>query len=115
MKIIAFLIFLLILGCESNVEGDYITYNCEELEIFYEESVSSILENNCVACHSSSYKSGNLALDNFEVSVAGIMSGSVISRINMDVTNPLFMPLGSQKLSQNELNTILEFSEMICR
>ena len=42
------------------------------------ESVSLILENNCVACHSSSYKSGNLALDNFEVSVAGIMSGSVL-------------------------------------
>ncbi len=27
------------MSCESNIESDYITYDCEELQIFYEESL----------------------------------------------------------------------------
>jgi len=115
MKIIIYLFFVLIMSCESNIESDYITYDCEELQIFYEESVAPIFNNNCAGCHSATNKSGNLALDNFDVSVDGIMNGQVISRINMDISNPLFMPLGSEKLSQQDIDIVQSFSEQLCR
>ena len=51
----------------------------------------------------------------FEGSVAAIMDGKVIERINLDITNPRFMPLGSAKLSQQELDIIQNFSELFCQ
>ena len=107
MKIIIYLFFVLIMSCESNIESDYITYDCEKLQIFYEESVAPILLNNCVGCHSD-YSS-------FEGSIAAIMEGNVIARINLDISNPLFMPLGSEKLSQQDIDIIQNFSEQLCR
>tara|TARA_Y100000748_G_C15346692_1_gene430221 strand:- start:612 stop:743 length:132 start_codon:yes stop_codon:yes gene_type:complete len=43
------------------------------------------------------------------------MNGEVINRINMESSNPLFMPLGSEKLSQQQLEVIQNFSELLCR
>jgi hypothetical protein len=43
------------------------------------------------------------------------MNGQVISRINMDISNPLFMPLGSEKLSQQDIDIVQSFSEQLCR
>ena len=43
------------------------------------------------------------------------MDGKVIERINLDISNPQFMPLGSTKLSQQELDIIQNFSELFCQ
>ena len=106
MKLFFLLVFVLS-GCQKNVESDYISYDCTELENYYVQSVAPILANNCVACHP--------GYDTFEGSVAAIMDGKVIERINLDITNPRFMPLGSEKLSQQELDIIQNFSELFCQ
>ena len=103
------------MSCETNIESDYITYDCVEMKLLYEESVAPILASQCTACHSASNQSGNLALDSFDAAVGGIMSGNVISRINMEVSNPLFMPLGSEKLSQQSIDAIQNFEEQLCQ
>ena len=106
MKLFFLLVFVLS-GCQKNVESDYISYDCKDLENYYAQSVAPILVNNCVGCHP--------GYDNFEGSVAAIMDGKVIERINLDISNPRFMPLGSAKLSQQELDIIQNFSELFCQ
>ena len=114
MKIIIYLLLLIVMSCENNIESDYVTYDCEVLQSLYEESVAPILANRCIACHSASNKSGNLALDSYDDAIEGIMNGHVLSRINMDVSNPLFMPIGSEKLSPQSIDIIQNFAEQLC-
>ena len=103
-----FFIFLFIIsGCQKNIESDYISYDCIELEDYYIQSVAPILANNCVGCHTE--------YDSFKGSVAAIMDGNVIERVNLDISNPRFMPLGSARLSQQELDIIENFSELFCQ
>ena len=108
MKLFFILLFVLS-GCQKNVEFDYIdmSYDCAEVQDFHTQSVAPILINNCVGCHP--------GYDTFEGSVAAIMDGKVIERINLDISNPQFMPLGSAKLSQQELDVIQNFSELFCQ
>ena len=115
MKRIISLLTLFVIGCEKNIESDYIGYDCDEVISYYQESVAPILSNHCVGCHSGSSASGGLALDSFDGAVSGIMNGDVINRINLDTSSPLFMPRGSEKLSQQELDIIQNFSELLCQ
>ena len=109
MKLFFILLFVLS-GCQKNVESDYIinmSHDCAEVQDFYAQSVEPILTQNCVMCHSE--------YDSFEGSVTAIMDGNVIERVNLNISNPLFMPLGGEKLSQQELDIIQNFSELFCQ
>ena len=113
-RIISFLA-LFVIACEKNIESDYVGYDCNEVISYYQESVVPIMSNHCVGCHTGSSASGGLALNSFDAAVSGIMNGNVIHRINMETSNPLFMPLGSEKLSQQQLDIIQNFSELLCQ
>ena len=102
-----FLLLLVLNSCQKNVESSYLNYDCIELENYYTQSVAPILVNNCVGCHP--------GYNSFEGSVATIMEGKTIERINLKITNPRFMPKGSAKLSQQELDIIQNFSELFCQ
>ena len=115
MNRIIILSLVFIIGCEKNIESDYVNYDCDEVFSFYEQSVVQIMSDHCTGCHAESGASGGLALDNFNNTVDGIMNGSVIQRIKMDPSNPLFMPLGSEKLSQQQIDIIQNFSELLCQ
>ena len=115
MKRIISLLVLFVIGCEKNIESDYVGYDCDEVVSYYQESVAPIISNHCVGCHSGPGASGSLTLDSFDATVDGIMNGDVIHRINMEISNPLFMPLGSEKLSQQQLDIIQNFSELLCQ
>ena len=120
MKRIIFFSTLFLISCEKNIESDYVDpkdfdYDCVEVQSYYDESVAPIMSNHCIGCHSTSNASGSLALDSFDSAVNGIMNGEVINRINMESSNPLFMPLGSEKLSQQQLEVIQNFSELLCQ
>tara|TARA_B100001079_G_scaffold124825_1_gene106918 strand:+ start:1736 stop:2083 length:348 start_codon:yes stop_codon:yes gene_type:complete len=115
MKRIISLLTLFVIGCEKNIESDYIGYDCDEVISYYQESVAPILSDHCIGCHSSSNASGSLALDSFDGAVSGIMNGDVINRINLETSSTLFMPRGSEKLSQQQLDIIQNFSELLCQ
>ena len=102
-----FILLIILSSCQKNVESDYISYDCAELENYYVQSVAPILVNNCVGCHS--------GYNSFEGSVATIMEGNTIERINLNISDPRFMPLGGEKLSQQELDIIQNFSELFCQ
>ena len=106
MKLFFLLLFVLS-SCQKNVESSYLNYDCIELENYYTQSVAPILVNNCVGCHP--------GYNSFEGSVATIMEGKTIERINLNISDPRFMPLGGEKLSQQELDIIQNFSELFCQ
>ena len=115
IKRIIVLFFIICFSCENNIEEDYAVHDdCSEAEVYYQENIASIMLNNCVSCHSTSNSSGGLSLESFNSSVAAIRDGSIIYRINLELSDPLFMPLGSEKLSQEELNAIQDYSNMLC-
>ena len=114
-RIIVLFLILLCFSCENNIEEDYAIFNdCSEAEVYYQENIASIMLNNCVSCHSSSNSSGGLSLESFNSSIEAIRDGSIINRINLEPSDPLFMPLGSEKLSQEELKAIQDFSDILC-
>ena len=106
MKLFFLLVFVLS-ACQKNVESSYLNYDCIEVEDYYTQSVAPILVNNCVGCHP--------GYNSFEGSVATIMEGKTIERINLNISDPRFMPLGGEKLSQQELDVIQNFSELFCQ
>ena len=99
MKRIISLLTLFVIGCEKNIESDYIGYDCDEVISYYQESVAPILSNHCVGCHSRSSASGGLVLDRFDGAVLGVMDVNVINRINLHASSPSSITRGSEKLS----------------
>ena len=115
IKRIIILFLILCFSCENNIEEDYAVHDdCSEAEVYYQQNIATIMLNNCVSCHSTSNPSGGLSLESFNSSVAAIRDGSIIYRINLELSDPLFMPLGSEKLSQEELKAIQDFSNILC-
>tara|TARA_B100001113_G_scaffold262901_1_gene217801 strand:+ start:522 stop:884 length:363 start_codon:yes stop_codon:yes gene_type:complete len=115
IKRIIVLFLILCFSCENNLEEDYAVINdCSEAEVYYQENIASILLDNCVSCHSTSNSSGGLSLESFNSSIEAIRDGSIMYRINLEPSDPLFMPLGSEKLSQEELKAIQDFSNILC-
>ena len=102
-----FLLLLVLSSCQKNVESSYFNYDCIEVEDYYKQLVAPILFNNCVGCHP--------GYNSFEGSVATIMEGKTIERINLNISDPRFMPLRGEKLSQQELDVIQNFSELFCQ
>ena len=101
-----FIFFFMLFGCQKNIESDYISYDCIKFEDHYMQLVTPILANNCVGYHP--------GYDNFEDSLIAIINRNVINRINLDISNPRFIPSGFARLSQQELIIIQNFSELFC-
>ena len=115
IKRIIVLFLILCFSCENNIEEDYVVINdCSEAEVYYQENIASILLDNCVSCHSTSNSSGGLSLESFNSSIEAIRDGSIMYRINLEPLDPLFMPIGLEKLSQEELKAIQDFSNILC-
>jgi hypothetical protein len=43
------------------------------------------------------------------------MNGDVLNRINLETSDSFFMPQGAEKLSQQQLDIIQNFSELLCQ
>ena len=115
IKRINILFIILCFSCENNIQEDYAATNdCSEAEIYYQENIVSIMLENCIGCHSASNASGSLSLEDFNSTANAIRDGSIIDRVNLEPSNPLFMPLGSEKLIQEQLQTIQDFSNILC-
>jgi len=115
IKRISILFMILCFSCENNIEEDYAALNdCSEAEVYYQQNIVSIMLENCTGCHSAFNPSGSLSLEDFNSTVDAIRDGSIINRINLEPSDPLFMPLGSEKLSEEQLQAIQDFSDILC-
>tara|TARA_B110000444_G_scaffold261391_1_gene313144 strand:- start:4131 stop:4496 length:366 start_codon:yes stop_codon:yes gene_type:complete len=107
-------VLLYLCSCADNNEEQYISYNCEKLDNYYQMYIEPIMQENCTGCHNQSYSAGDLRLDNFDYAVNGIIKGFVHDRVIMEPNDPRFMPLGGEKLPDSSINYIKEFTDMVC-
>ncbi len=111
---IIIILMISILGCENNIAEDQISESkdCTNVETYYSEEVSPIMEQSCTGCHSGVAPSGGLGLDSYS-SVRNSM-GPILDRVNREEGTSGFMPQGSSKLTGNELSILQTFFEMDC-
>ena len=104
--IITILFFLLINACAY----DELPL-CEINNPSFTECIKPIFTDNCVSCHNQQQPGGNLILETYYDISQAVKNGDVIDRILREYSDPLVMPLGSPKLSESEIQLIINWNE----
>lgn len=99
-------------GCANNIAEELVE-DCSKAEIFYAKRVAHIMAQNCVSCYSSPSSLGNQRLDSFLPDQSSIQV--ILDRVNRDSGSAGFMPLGGNKLTNDQLATLQVFIEMDCK
>ena len=105
------ILFIPLHGSANNIAEELVE-NWSEAEIFYVETVAPIISQNCVSCYSDPPSSGNQRLDSF-LSVHSSIEVT-LDRVNRDSGSIRFMPLGRNKLSNEQIAALQAFIEMDC-
>ena len=105
------ILFTLLFGCANNIAEELVE-DCSEAENFYIETIAPIMSQNCVSCHSGPSSSGNQRLDSF-LSVYSSIEVT-LDRVNRDPGSAGFMPLGGNKLTNEQIAALQAFIEMDC-
>lgn len=90
-------------------DGSCILDQCLSNEPSFIDCVKPIIENNCIACHSSGNSNGDLST--YTSLREFIINGDLINRISKDQNEPGFMPLGEQKLDQITIDILIKWKE----
>lgn len=81
---------------------------CDNENPSYKECIKPIFSEHCVSCHNQQ-QSEILILENYNQISGAVNSGHVIDRISRDKSDPLFMPLGSPKLTTSQIQLIINW------
>ena len=114
-KIFSKIFFCLVLfyGCNNNVaEQDDNDKDCSAVQQYYDDSISQIMAQSCTSCHSGGAPSGGLVLDTYSAVRNSI--SIVIDRVNRSEGSSGFMPQGSGRLSDADLDSLQAFFNMDC-
>lgn len=89
---------------EEELYGDT-SNECEVTAVRYSVEVSSILQKNCYACHSTGSNLGNLLLDSYSTARSSAISGTLLGTVNH---RPGFspMPQDAPKLSDCDIQAL---------
>lgn len=78
---------------------------CDTTNVTYSGTVWPIVNNNCTACHSGGFPSGNVSLSNYDEVAAAAANGSLLGTIRHENGwSP--MPKGGGKLADCDINKI---------
>jgi cytochrome c-type biogenesis protein CcmH/NrfF len=103
--LIFILLFLLFSACSYNESP-----LCETQNPSYQECIEPIFLQYCVQCHNQQIPSGNLSLATYNEISEAVNNGDVIDRILRDSSDPLVMPLGAPKLTENQIQLIVNWN-----
>lgn len=89
---------------EETLYGD-VTQQCSTETVKYSVQISSILQKNCYACHSTGSNLGNLLLDSYTGARNAVNNGSLLGAVNHKAGfSP--MPKGAPKLSDCDIQAL---------
>ncbi len=113
MKKLSFIsiIALLITGCTYTSPDDFMTDSepLPEGNITYTEHVKTIIDNNCINCHSMPPVNGApMALVNYNQVKSAVQSRDLLGLISTQDLSEV-MPLGGPRLPQNLINIIVQW------
>ena len=95
-------------GCYYDIESElYPLTNaaCDTTAITYGGTVAPLMRAQCVSCHSTSFASGNIALDTYNGVKASALNGSLYGSINYS-TGFSPMPQGGNKMNSCSIKQI---------
>ena len=110
MKKILYIISIcaLLMSCTNASEDDLIDSTPPPDLVTYEGDVKSIIDNNCISCHSDPPENGaTISLVTFEQVEHAVENHNLIGRITGS-SGPL-MPQGGPKLPQNLIDIIIQW------
>lgn len=100
-----YLFLLIILSSCSYNEIDI----CSTLTPSFSECVKPIIEENCIQCHRNN--SSNGLLQTYDQIKFYIDNGELLDRVQRGTDQQGFMPPSGQKLSDNEIQILINWSE----
>lgn len=111
-KHILYLIVITIsFNCSYNSEDDLIDATPIPNVATYNNNVKSIIDNNCISCHSNPPINGApISLTTFEEVKSAVENNGLISRISSDDLG-FVMPFGGPRLPQNLIDIIISWEE----
>ncbi len=77
---------------------------CDTVNVSYQQQVASILQKNCLGCHSGSTPLGSLNLESYDYVMNKINDGTLLNAISY--TNPALMMPPVGKMTACNINTI---------
>ncbi|WP_223032802.1 hypothetical protein [Hanstruepera marina] len=107
------IVFLLIsYSCTSVSEEDLIDdAPPEDTSVTYNQHVKSIIDNNCISCHSMPPENGApMSLINYNDVKDAMLNRGLVERISSDNLGFL-MPFGGPRLPQNLIDTVVQWEE----
>jgi len=102
-------ICITIFSCSNDSEDDLTDTNPPQNTVTYLDNVKSIIDNNCISCHSSPPQNGApMSLMLYTDVKDAVLNRDLIGRITGAGSGSL-MPLGGPKLPQNLIDIILKW------
>jgi|SRR6218665_12088 len=108
IKLLVFSVFcaILQLSCSNESTSDLIGDPPIDA-ITYENSVKSIMDNNCISCHGTTPTNGApMSLTTYANVKDAVLNRSLLDRISRNQGASGMMPLGSTRLPQDKINQI---------
>ena len=103
------LICSLILSCSNSSQDDLIDTTPPPTTVTYTAYVKTIIDNNCISCHSDPPVNGApISLMTYTQVKDAVLNKDLIGRINGTSSGSL-MPLGGPKLPQNLIDIIVQW------
>ena len=90
-------------------DGSCILDDCLSNQPSFVDCIKPIIDNHCMMCHSAGSADGDLST--YESLRDFTVYGDLIGRISANENDPLFMPLGNQKLSQIEIDILIKWKD----
>ncbi|UKM64695.1 hypothetical protein GSB9_01252 [Flavobacteriaceae bacterium GSB9] len=97
---------LCLLNCANDSEDDLVDSKPLPSIVTYEDDVKSIIDDNCISCHSNPpISAANVPLVTYANVKSAVQNNNLIGKINGTASGAL-MPLGGPKLPQNLIDLI---------
>lgn len=99
------LVILTITGCYKDNEETLYGGDCNTDNVSFSATISPLISNNCVSCHSGEWASGGIRLSNYNEISAAANSGRLVGAISHEAGFSA-MPQGSSKLSDCSISQV---------
>lgn len=102
----------LILASCSNDSPDDVSEYVAVPNVTYTGQVKSIIDSNCLFCHSDPPQNGApIKLTTYEDVKAAVLSRGLVDRISLPQGNEAMMPKGGQRLPQNVIDIVKQWRD----
>lgn len=103
--------FVFIVGCTSDSTEDLID-NTPVVNVTYTGNVKSIIDNNCIMCHTNPPENGApMPLLTYENVKQAVQERGLLDRISRAQGADGMMPFGGQRLPQNVIDILVQWNE----